>query len=407
MSTVKTIWKKVYKVLIVLFVVFVLIFPAVFTNSVFGYLPIFVVSLTFLTSLIYLLIMKRSISISTEGGADGTAVRGSTMNVKLRVKNNSFLVCSKAKADVFIQDYLGSNDSTTETIFSIDRNSDAEFGFDIKLDHVGIYTAGIKNMHVFGLLGLFTINIPFETVFTVTVLPKEHEEETELNAEMLTDSADAASFSENDGFDYTGVREYVQGDSMKKIHWNLSAHSMGYMTKINEMGKKSDMSVVIDPVADKYDNDDLLGINDCLVETAISLMKSAERQDIDRRLIYVDKKMQAKSMLPKSRYDYIELLKKMYIITCNPPEYLPDSARILEEESSYANRSANIIVLTSKITESLLNEVTSCQANMQNVIVYYVVPPSAAADDIKHARGALRGLDSSGVSYEIIKRKDN
>ena len=54
------------------------------------------------------------------------------------------------------------------------------------------------------------------------VLPKIHEEEEALSAESLTDSPDASSFMENDGFDYTGVREYAMGDSMKKIHWKLS-----------------------------------------------------------------------------------------------------------------------------------------------------------------------------------------
>jgi uncharacterized protein (DUF58 family) len=102
----------------------------------------------------------------------------------------------------------------------------------------------------------------------VTVLPRLFLNEVKLEDKLLTESKAFLNSTQNDGYDYTGVREYAFGDSMKRIHWKLSAHSSEYMTKITETCRKSDMTVVIDFAAPKLRRDMVPGIYDCLVETA-------------------------------------------------------------------------------------------------------------------------------------------
>lgn len=403
-NTLKRTYKTVLSVLGVLIILALLALPAVYTNTLFGYLPICVGVCLLLISGVYLLIMKRNITLAVSE-TDAQTTRGQQVKVQMKVSNKSVFVCPRAKAEIYISDYFGNDDSTTETYFTLDSKSTTDFSFDITMEHVGVYTAGIRSMRVYDLLGVFSITLPFDNGFSVIVLPQIHDQEMSLSSDLITDSPDASSFSENDGFDYTGVREYVVGDSMKRIHWKLSAHSFGYMTKVNEVGKKSDLSVVLDTVSEKYDSETLLSINDSLMETALSGIAQAQRMDIEHSLMYIDKENQLVSMVPRSEYDYIDLVRNISTITSNPDEGHSDAECIVLETMQLQNRSANLLICTSKVTEGLLQALISVKAQQRNPILYYVMKPDANEKDRREAATHIRMLDEFGIYYEVVSAK--
>lgn len=383
----------------------ILILPAVYTNSIFGYLPILATVLLHLSSLIYLLIMRKSIIIESDH-QDVEVERGETVRVDLGIRNKSFLVCTKAKADIYVRDYLGEDDSHSEAIFSIDARSEADFGFNVHMEHLGQYSAGIRNMHIYGLLGLVRVPIPFDSEFHVLVLPKIHEEEEAFEAESFTDSPNASSFKEGDGFDYTGVREYAMGDSMKKIHWKLSAHSNGYMTKLNEIGLKSDLAVILDMAADKYPTEQLLSIFDGLVETAASLLLTADKRDIDTILLYPNRERAVSAIFPKVQTDYAELLKKMVPITPDPGADFIDAQEILTQEMAGANQRANLLVVTSRITDGLLDTLTTIRSQQRNPLLFCVMPSNTTSNERKEIQARFLGLDDAGIPYRVLTAAD-
>ena len=383
----------------------ILILPAVFTNSVFGYLPILVTVLLHLVSLVYLLIMRKCISIESDH-RDVEVERGETVRVDLGIRNKSFLVCTKAKADIYVQDYLGEDDSHSEAVFSIDARSEADFGFNVHMEHLGQYTAGIRNMHIYGLLGIVRVPIPFDSVFHVLVLPKVHEEEERFQSESITDSPNASSFREGDGFDYTGVREYAMGDSMKKIHWKLSAHSNGYMTKVNEVGLKSDLAVILDMAADNYPTEQLLSINDGIVETAASLLLTVEKQDIDSILLYPHKEKYVAALHPKTQADYAELIRHMVPITPEPDANFLDAQEILTQEMAGNNQRANLLIITSRITDGLLDTLTTIRGQQRNPILFCVMPTNVTANERKQIQARFLGLDDAGIPYRVLTAAD-
>lgn len=401
----RTVGKQALKGLAVLAVLAALVLPAVFTNSIFGYFPVLVTFFLLVTSAVYLSIMRKSIVVDSEH-KDVEVERGEKVRVDLGIRNKSFLVCIKAKADIYVQDYLGEDDSRTEAVFSIDARNQADFGFDVMMEHLGQYTAGIRNMHIYGLLGIVSVPIPIDTTFHVLVLPKIHEEEETLNAESITDSPNASSFKEGDGFDYTGVREYEMGDSMKKIHWKLSAHSREYMTKVNEVGLKSDLAVILDMAADDLPTRQLLSICDGLVETAASVMLTAEKQDIDSVLLYPDKEKSIQALFPKTQQDYGDLIKHMVPITPDPPSDFIDAQEILTMEMAAANQRANLLVVTSRVTDGLLNTLTTVRSQQRNPLLYCIMPTNVTANERKEIQARFLGLDDAGIPYRVLTAAD-
>lgn len=392
-------------VLACLLVLFCLLLPAVYTNSIFGYLPILATFFLLVISALYLWMMRRSIVVEGDQ-RDVEVERGESVRVDLGIRNKSFLVCNKATADIYVQDYLGEDDSRTKAVFSIDSRSKADFGFDVRMEHLGEYTAGIRNMHIYGLLGLVSIPVAIDTTFRILVLPKIHEEEESFNAESITDSPNASSFREGDGFDYTGVREYAMGDSMKKIHWKLSAHSMGYMTKINEVGLKSDLAVLVDMAADPYPTEQLLSICDGIVETAASLMLTAEKRDIDSVLLYPDRNKSLQTLFPKTQQDYAELIRHMIPITPDPKAGFPDAQELLTIEMAGANKRANLLVVTSRVTDGLLDTLTTISSQQRNPFLYCIMPTNVTSAERKQIQARFLGLDDAGIPYRVLTAAD-
>ncbi len=379
----------------------VLALPAVYTNSIFGYLPIVAAVLLLTLSAIYLQIMRRSIEVYAPSNSE-SVVRNGDVTIAMKLVNNSVLVCPKATSEIFISDYFGNDDSVVETVFAIDSRSAADFSFDVTMVHVGNYTAGIRNIKIYDLLGVFSVTLPVQVDIAVTVLPQVRDFEVSLADVMYTDSPLARSFLENDGFDYTGVREYTYGDSMKKIHWKLSAHMSGYMTKINEVNLKSDMTIVLDSTSVRMKDEDLLTVNDGLIETAASLLAKASDFEIDSNLLYADRDDNIIPISSRDEFDTLELVQTISPIKSKLLTTSLDAERMMKEESRFHRKSSNIIVCTSRVTESLLQSLVQAKEERRNPILYYVVAASANRSDRHDASARVRMLDEYGIYYEVI-----
>lgn len=401
----KQIYKKVLSIVFLIIFTILLTIPAVYTNSLFGYLPILVEVSLLLLSGIYLMIMRKNLSVDGEARCV-EVIRGQQVQISLTIKNNSLFVCSRAKADIFITDYFGNDDSTTQAVFTLDSRSTADLDFDVVMPHIGVYTTGIRDICVYGLLGIFSIKIPVHNELSVAVLPKDNEREISLSDDLLTDSPDASSFAENDGFDYTGVREYVLGDSMKKIHWKLSAHSLGYMTKLNETGLRSDVGVILDMVADSdMKDEELLYLNDGIIETGLSLINLACKKDIDNKLVFVDGNLQVSLMEPRSEYDCSELIRNISRITSSPEKEMKDAEALVLEEMQSVNRCANIVVCTSRITDGLLQALITVKNQQRNPMLFFIVQPDVSSQEKRALANKVKMLDEFGIYYEVLNVK--
>ena len=178
------------------------------------------------------------------------------------------------------------------------------------------------------------------------------------------------------------------------------------MTKINEVGLKSDLAVILDMAADKYPTEQLLSINDGIVETAASLLMTAEKRDIDCVLLYPDKEKQVRTLFPKTQQDYAELIKRMVPITPNPKNGFLDAQEILSQEMEGANKRANLLVVTSRVTDGLLDTLTTIRGQQRNPLLFCVMPTNVTANERKEIQARFLGLDDAGIPYRVLTAAD-
>lgn len=399
----KKIIKTVLKILLIAFIFALLFIPAVYTNSLFGYLPALVFVLALLISAVLMIITRRNINISSDL-ASSVCQRGSSIAVGLNITNSGIIACPRADADIFISDIFGNSDTATRTSMTLAPKSRNSLSFDMDMPHIGVYDIGVSSMEIYDFFGIFRSSVEIGGKYQAFVIPRIFPVEELIDRDLIKEEAPKdRSTAVVGGTDYMGIREYSVGDAMKNIHWKLSSKNLGYMTKIFESSREMDFSVILDLTAEKADSKEtLMDLYDCVVETALSLTEKIAETHTSYFLIYPDRNNSIKRITPKGRDDDINLIRDLQVMTENAPSEMPDAYTMLEEDSKNSSRTSNVLVVTSRITEDLIQELLKIKRQGRTPELYLAVPEGLTAREMDDIRGRLIQLDESNVFFNFV-----
>ncbi len=386
----------------------VVLAPAVFLNTVYGYLPALLLVLLFLFSAVSLFVVTRNLSVETDC-ADVRCERGESADIGLKLVNRSILSCPRATAYLYISDLFGKNDATRTVGFTIGGKATVDFSFRMEMTHIGCYSIGLDHVEVWDLLGLFHRSVPVSGRFTATVTPRRRAMDSLLLAEdAAVESSMETKISVIGGTDYTGVRAYALGDPMKQIHWKLSAHTREYVTKLQESNFQQEFSVLLNFAAVKNsDREQLMDLNDCLIETALSLVSEVTQQDASCSLLYVDKANAITKVMPSGQDDDGELIRSFAGITPEPGADFPDSYQLLQQEAQASSRSSNVLLVTSRITTDLVHELIRTKQQRRSPELWFIVPAEWSERELETACRPLKQLDDADIPYFTVSTAVN
>ncbi|MGN1001445.1 MAG: DUF58 domain-containing protein [Oscillospiraceae bacterium] len=382
--------------------------PAVFLNTVYGYLPALMLVLLLLVSAVSLFAVSRSLSVETEC-TDVQCERGESVDVGLKLVNHSILSCPRATAYLYISDLFGKNDSVRTVRFSIGCRATVDFSFAMEMTHIGCYSIGLDHVEVWDFLGLFRRKVPVSGRFTATVTPHRRAMDgLMLDQDAAVEASRETKISVVGGTDYTGVRAYALGDPMKQIHWKLSAHTREYVTKLQESNFQQEFSVLLDFSGEKNDDhEQLMDLNDCLIETALSLVSEVTEQYASCSLLYSDKSHTVTKVMPSGQDDDVELIRSFAGITPAPGAEFPDACSLLQEEAQASSRSSNVLLVTSQISTDLVHELIRTKQQRRSPELWFVVPAEWSERELETARRPLKQLDDADIPYFTVSTAVN
>lgn len=377
--------------------------PAIVMNSMFGYMAILVVVFVVVISVGCLQFQASKVHALTEF-QDVTCTRGEGADLGLKICNDAPLVCPRAVADIFISDLFGVRDGVHQTQFMMPAKANVDFGFDVDMSHVGVYRLGIDRVRMYDFLGIARRTLRINGRFTATVLPRLHPvEELHFSEDDAIPTQNHTKSAVMGGFDYTGVREYAMGDPMKQIHWKLSAHTREYMTKLRESNQQQEYAVILDFASVPFGSAErLMEVNDALIETALSLVSEVANHDLAHKLLYCGKsgQVQRTAMVPRS--GLAELVADFAVITPSPDEAYPDAAAMVVDEAQEYNRATNVLVVTSRPTPALIQELQRVKAQGRSPELFVVVPAAYTSCDIENVMAPATVLEEYDVPYFTV-----
>lgn len=167
-------------------------------------------------------------------------------SITLKIQNRFIFPISPMKITGVFQDTEGNLITDKLMIVSVMPFGKSEFIFNGHLKYRGEYFLGITGAEIYDFLGIFGMKIKFTPDSRVVVAPRRLM--IGQNGALCSDDNDSLrtefTFFENDSF--SSVREYADGDSLRRVHWKLSAKMDKLMVKQSDLNLSSSAAIVID-----------------------------------------------------------------------------------------------------------------------------------------------------------------
>ena len=207
-------------------------------------------------------------------------------------------------------------------------------------------------------------------------------------------------FRRTAGFDLHSVREYQEGESLRKVHWPTTARRGTLMVKELEDAPHDEVAVLLDA----YRHSAVGGSFDVQVRAAGSILRSHAIRG--RRAVLTVSTSTAESCHVAS-FDgewrlALELLAAAEPTGSDPPE------RFLGRDASPAANATELVVVTAALTPLLVETLVERALGRRPTSLVLVDAPSFGPQEAAPVRDpALLRLQASGVPVAVVRRGDD
>ena len=173
-------------------------------------------------------------------------------------------------------------------VFSLEPFSHTELSMNYCLKYRGNYTLAFTELRCFDVLKIFCLKKKLRLKKNIIVLPRRFE----LEGDGIKGAGDCEfspiSVNDRNGSEMNFVRRYDDGDSLRQIHWNMSAKLDEYMVRQMADNKSSSIAVFCDLNAYSVDSEENAAVSDTIIEAALALSLQAVQNDEEATICWFD-----------------------------------------------------------------------------------------------------------------------
>lgn len=384
--------KKIFTLIIII----TIIFPFIIKSPI-SFIPLIYIILTIMVSLVYLLLIKNSCKLLVDNEENNIFKRLSSTVYNIKIINKSILIFPKVHFLLELENIDGEIFKKHEYEFMLNPKKEKELEIKIDFPHIGNYIIKISEIQIYGIFDLFCLKHKPRWSENISVVPKVYEiDDFDIDTKMAIFPVDFTVPHKIDGEIYDDIREYVPGDSIRNIHWKLSAHADEYMTKLLTTDAVSGITIYLDFSFKKnLDILEMASLNDAMIETAYAISIYAMRNQRGVSLIYTEDNNPTVK-LPNSILDLREKIHSLPNLSRKedyPMELL------LSEYGNSISSLDNMFIITSNISIELINTLADFLSKGKRPILC-LVESNFEDPNIKKIQNLLI---ESNIEYYLIK----
>jgi len=262
-----------------LLIFFVLLAFVLLVGGTMPYFLFYILLLTYLIPFIHCLINY----LFLEGKIDipqGSLYTGDSIIVKYKIVNNSIFPITYLEIENDFSKKLTGKDSP-KIILSMGKKESYQDSETIVLKRRGFYEMGEINLTIKDAFGFFSIKKKISSTTSLLIYP----EIIGLTTFKISTSQQAGDLlirdsSFQDKSRIYSLREYLEGDSIKSIHWRLSARKNTPIVKEYENRGDTQVNIFIDNEYRLFKNDYDNRIEDKIVDVTTSIINYCLNQNI-------------------------------------------------------------------------------------------------------------------------------
>ena len=200
------------------------------------------------------------------------------------------------------------------------------------------------------------------------------------------------------GFELHGVREYEQGESLRRVHWPSTARRAQLMVKELEDAPRDEIALLLDA-----DASSVLGESfDVQVRAAGSILDAYVRRG-RRAVLVVNSERREVQHVHSPASDWRRALE---LLAAVEPTGTTPASRLLAEEDGPVARALDLAIVTARLEPALVDRLVQRALSRRNVSLIYVDPASFRGVVGKPEPALLR-LRAAGVPVAVIRAGDD
>ena len=204
------------------------------------------------------------------------------------------------------------------------------------------------------------------------------------------------------GFELHSVRDYQQGESLRRVHWPSTARRGALMVKELEDSPRDEVAVLLDGDATAVVGSPPDSSFDSAVRVAGSILLAQMRRG--RRCVLALNTAGREMQTVAS--DGPEWQRALELLAAVEPDARRPAAALLESGVSPVTRALELVVVTSRIESALVNRLLE-RALTRRAVALVHVEAGSFAGRARRPEPALLRLQAAGVPIAVVRQGDD
>ena len=205
------------------------------------------------------------------------------------------------------------------------------------------------------------------------------------------------------GFDLHSVREYQQGESLRKVHWPTTARRGELMVKDFDDAARDEVAVILDADAAPVVGTPPSSSFEAQVRAAGSILLAHVRAG-RRSVLVVNGARRSVQEVHTAGGEWRQALE---LLASVEPDGTEPLGNLLADEASPATRALELVVVTAAVTPTLVDRLAQRARARRRVALVFVDPSSFAEPPRTTTEPLLLKLQGAGIPLAVVRNGDD
>jgi len=323
--------------------------------------------------------------------------KGDRVSFLFSINNEDFLLYPYLKVSLYGSDTIFENQYQIRN-FSLPPFSGRNYAFELQCNYRGNYEIGIDSVEIEDFFGLIKLRYNVGEPKYVTVYPKiVYLEKFHLRTDFMSEVHSMLNTRDEDMTTISEIRKYQYGDSMKRIHWKLTARTQELMVRKFQSTSETNTLLLLDLRKNHYSPGENIMLEDKLIEAVVAVLYYCLNKWIPVELVFFSESLH--SIQAKNHLMFNEIYETLARVRFSDDVAVED---LLEIYTETAPKNSNIVVFTSNLGYGLYNQLCKTLDSGYNVSLVYISPEKITGTRDQEIESILTSLPEIGIkSYRI------
>jgi len=319
-------------------------------------------------------------------------VKGDAARYRLLLGNEGFLPIPYLTITMYLEGRILCNDMKSMQI-SMMPFAKREYVYEMPLRYRGRYSVGVRSIVFRDFLGLFVIrHRPLEHK-SILVKPRiRFISHKRIPAAMVSEGNVLAGLFESGNDEMIDIRKYVPGDSLRKMHWKLTAKTGNPMVRDMRNELDNDILLLLDVGRAPVQNEATLLEEDCLVEEAVSQAQYLLARGMPARVCFWrDEPIVLRATAPG---DFLKVYELLSEVKFNQKSQFAD---VVDNFLDAGLHRSLVYLFTVRLTSAIIEKAIAMRYRGYDMELYYISGPETGPGSEKSAASLEEQMARNGI----------